>query len=106
MWDALHSTYNAASDRQVDLSILDEVEQEPTRGWVNFSTTKLRDELHKCLNTSAPGPDHLTWYHLKKLCSDSVIAEKLTAIANACLRVGHWPVHLKESNSVILPKPG
>src|SRR5437879_3793507 len=27
-------------------------------------------------------------------------------VANACMTVGHWPSHFKESNSVILPKPG
>ncbi|KAF5342387.1 hypothetical protein D9611_001697 [Ephemerocybe angulata] len=29
LWDALHSTYNAASDRAVDVSILNELPQEP-----------------------------------------------------------------------------
>jgi hypothetical protein len=29
-----------------------------------------------------------------------------THIANACLSLGHWPSHFKESLSVIIPKPG
>jgi hypothetical protein len=29
-----------------------------------------------------------------------------TCIANACLSLGHWPSHFKESLSVIIPKPG
>jgi hypothetical protein len=27
-------------------------------------------------------------------------------VANACIAVGHWPTYFKESNSVIIPKPG
>ena len=27
-------------------------------------------------------------------------------LADACLRVGYWPRHFKESVSVIIPKPG
>ncbi len=27
-------------------------------------------------------------------------------LANACLRVGHWPRHFKDSVSVVIPKPG
>ncbi len=27
-------------------------------------------------------------------------------LANACLRVGHWPWHFKDSVSVVIPKPG
>src|SRR5207302_1742402 len=106
LWDALHGTYNSASDRPTDNTILEETPREPLREWVPFSKAELRDELKKCSNTSAPGPDHITWYHLKKLCSNDQIAEQFTSIANACLTVGHWPSHFKESNLVILPKPG
>src|SRR5205807_2389818 len=106
LWDALHGTYNSASDRPTDNTILEETPREPLREWVLFSKAELRDELKKCSNTSAPGPDHITWYHLKKLCSNNDVVKTFTAIANACLTVGHWPSHFKESNLVILPKPG
>ncbi|KAF5376109.1 hypothetical protein D9615_007779 [Tricholomella constricta] len=85
-WQALHATYNAASDRPVKVEVLEEVEQEPPREWVDFSTAELREELAKCSNTSAPGPDHLTWYQLKKLVIDNDVADKFTKIASACLR--------------------
>ncbi len=32
LWDALHSTYNAASGRQCDVSMLDDLPDEPVRG--------------------------------------------------------------------------
>ena len=37
LWGALHSTYNAANDRPVDLSLLDELPDEPVREWPVFS---------------------------------------------------------------------
>ncbi|PPQ94670.1 hypothetical protein CVT25_009431, partial [Psilocybe cyanescens] len=66
----------------------------------------MRDALASCSNLSAPGPDHIKWSHLKMLmCGPTHVFTVLLALANACLRVGHWPKHFKESMSVIIPKP-
>ncbi|KAF5380151.1 hypothetical protein D9615_006148 [Tricholomella constricta] len=46
--------YNEAPYRPVKVEVLEEVEQEPPRKWVDFSTAELREELAKCSNTSAP----------------------------------------------------
>src|SRR5437660_725839 len=106
LFQALHGTYNAAAERQTDPTILDEVDQEPERGWSQFSKLEMIEELKKCSNTSAPGPDKVTWRHLKFITADEMVAENITRIANACINTGHWPSHFKESNSIILPKPG
>jgi hypothetical protein len=37
LWDALHGTYNAASGRAFDMSILDELPDAPERDWVDFA---------------------------------------------------------------------
>ncbi|CAA7267579.1 unnamed protein product [Cyclocybe aegerita] len=81
LWDALHGTYNSASGHEYDASVLDELPDEPVR------------------------PDHITWVHLKELLKDKHVLALFIVLANACLRVGHWPRIFKESLSVIVPKP-
>ncbi|KAF5314437.1 hypothetical protein D9619_011854 [Psilocybe cf. subviscida] len=106
LWDALHGTYNAASGRVCDMTVLDPLPNAPTRGWAPFSLQELNDSLSSCSNRSAPGPDHIGWSHLKLLVKDTHCVRVLLLLANASLRVGHWPATFKESLSVIIPKPG
>jgi len=67
---------------------------------------ELSQALHACSSTSAPGPDHVTWGMLKHLSANPRIAALFLGVAEACIQVGHWPAHFKESLSVIIPKPG
>ncbi|KAF8625599.1 hypothetical protein AX17_006815 [Amanita inopinata Kibby_2008] len=55
--------------------------------------------------TPRPGPDHLTWYHLKHLADDNSFLQLLTNLYNDILDSGIWPSTFKESYSVIIPKP-
>ncbi|CAA7267374.1 unnamed protein product [Cyclocybe aegerita] len=105
LWDALHGMYNSASGREYDASVLDELPDEPVREWADFSEHELLSTLKGCSNSSAPGPDHVTWVHLKELLKDKHVLALFIVLANACLRVGHWPRIFKESLSVIVPKP-
>ncbi|CAA7263224.1 unnamed protein product [Cyclocybe aegerita] len=105
LWDALHGTYNSASGREYDTSVLDELPDELVREWADFSEHELLSALKGCSNSSAPGPDHVTWVHLKELLKDKHVLMLFIVLANACLRVGHWPRIFKESLSVIVPKP-
>jgi hypothetical protein len=90
----------------VDLSTLNDLDPLPERDWVGFSSHEMFDALSACLSCSAPGLDHVTWSHLKRILPDSVISGKILSLADACLWVGYWPSHFKESVSVIIPKPG
>ncbi|KAJ2911570.1 hypothetical protein MD484_g8847, partial [Candolleomyces efflorescens] len=105
LWTALHSTYNSAANRPVDLSILDELPNEPQRDWPTFSLLELRQALDACSSRSAPGPDHITWRHLKSILATQECARIIVTLADACFNTGHWPKHFKESVSVIIPKP-
>ncbi|CAA7271383.1 unnamed protein product [Cyclocybe aegerita] len=105
LWDTLHGTYNLASGHEYDASVLDELPDEPVREWADFSEHELLSALKGCSNSSAPGPDHVTWVHLKELLKDKHVLALFIVLANACLRVGHWPRIFKESLSVIVPKP-
>ncbi|CAA7269302.1 unnamed protein product [Cyclocybe aegerita] len=105
LWDTLHSTYNSASGREYDASVLDELPDKPVREWADFSEHELLSALKGYSNSSAPGPDHVTWVHLKELLKDKHVLALFIVLANACLQVGHWPRIFKESLSVIVPKP-
>ncbi|KAF6742069.1 hypothetical protein DFP72DRAFT_831616, partial [Ephemerocybe angulata] len=56
LWDALHNTYNATSDRVVDVSILNKLPQEPVHDWHEFSVLELTQALQVCSACSALGP--------------------------------------------------
>ena len=106
LWEALDGTYNAATGRAVDLSYLDPYAPLPEREWVAFSPLELREALSGCSSHSAPGPDHITWSHLKFWCRSDGVAALLARVADACVVTGHWPDYFKQSLSVIIPKPG
>ncbi|CAA7267877.1 unnamed protein product [Cyclocybe aegerita] len=106
LWDALHSTYNSASGREYDASVLEELPNEPVCEWADFLEHELLSALKGCSNSSAPGPDHVTWVHLKELLKDKHVLVLFIVLANACLRVGHWPRIFKEwlKPEMCLPK--
>src|SRR5271154_3519551 len=67
---------------------------------------ELREALSGCSSHSAPGPDHITWAHLKFWGRSDGVATLLARVADACVVTGHWPDYFKQSLSVIIPKPG
>ncbi|KAJ2931772.1 hypothetical protein H1R20_g5320, partial [Candolleomyces eurysporus] len=105
LWDALHSTYNAASDHPVDPSILDGLEDEPKRSWPKLLQFELGQALEVCSAHSAPGPNQITWWHLKQVPALPEYRDIIIALADGCIVSGHWPRHFKESTLVIIPKP-
>ncbi|KAJ2921337.1 hypothetical protein H1R20_g15757, partial [Candolleomyces eurysporus] len=105
LWDALHSTYNTASDRPVDMSVSDRLEDEPKRSWPKFSQLELRQALEVCSVRSAPGLDHIIWWHLKQILALPECRDIVNTLANRCIASRHWPRHFKESVLVIITKP-
>jgi hypothetical protein len=66
LWNAIHSTFNLALDRPIDLSVLGNKWESPSiRAWIPSPAAEMLDALMGTLNRSAPGPDHITWHHLK-----------------------------------------
>ena len=105
LWSALHQSYNVAADRSIDLSVLDEVLSQATCSWVPFSMLEIQEALKACSNVSAPGPDHITWWHLKLILASSTCAVDIFSLANTCVSLWHWSRYFKELVSVIIPKP-
>jgi len=60
LWNTLHSTFNKALYRQVNVKVLDEIDDKPILFWPSFSKEEFRLALSKCNNSSAPGPDKLS----------------------------------------------
>jgi len=105
LWDALHISYNLAENRPINTRFLDGTNQCDIIDWPSFTKQEFIDAIDKCLNTSSPGPDHVTWRHLKSLISDKTCLDKIVNLANTCISVGFWLEHFKESKSIIIPKP-
>ena len=106
LFSALHSIFTSASGRSPDMGRLgDTVNSIPEREWNCFSEAKLVEALTGS-NRSSPGPDHVTWTHLKSLVKTESICTLFTSIANTCLFLGHWPGRFKESVTVVISKPG
>ena len=53
---------------------------------------------------SAPGPDHVTWAHIKKFVFDLHILELFTWLCNSCIHEGYWLDYFKLSKTVVSPK--
>ena len=85
LWHALHSSYNAAANRPVQLSVLDDIPSLATRSWVPFSLLELYEALKACSNISAPGPDHITWCYLKYILADDICVAGILSLANSCI---------------------
>jgi len=105
LWNALHTSYNGAANRSVDLTHLEDAPIFEPRTWTPFTRLELQEALKKCANKSAPGPDHITWRHLKKIINYEEALDNILTIANKCISLSYWPQHFKESMSVIIPKP-
>jgi hypothetical protein len=106
LWNALHSTCNVASGLECEMESLNEFPAFPEREWLEFTSNEVHVGLAACAKSSAPGPDHITWSHLKLILVDVDTCDKVVDLTNACFEYGHWPTFFKESSSVIIPKPG
>src|SRR5262249_51414047 len=106
LWNGLHSTYNATSDCPIAANVLEGSPEFADCSWTAFSSLELKEAIQLCSNNSAPGPDHVTWQHLKYLTALDGCCDVFLFNANACVSLGHWPSLFKESVSVIIPKPG
>jgi len=105
LWQALDSTYNSATNRHINLNILNETPTHTPIEWSPFSKAEFIDTIAKYNNSSAPGPDHITWRTLKCIINNEQCITHIVRLANACINLSTWPSHFKESTSVIIPKP-
>jgi len=105
LWCALHSTFNMANNRQVDITILDKINDKFIVPWPEFSREEFKFVLSSCNNSSTPGPDKLSWNHLKIIFEDNECLDIFVQIANACINLGYWLLHFKISTMIVISKP-
>ena len=105
LWHALHSSYNSAENQPINASFLNKTPQADQILQPLFSKQEFKDAIAKCSSLSTPGPDHISWRHLKSLITNDRCLLKIVQIANACIDLEFWPSHFKSSNTVVIPKP-
>ena len=105
LWDALHNIFNTTLHCQVDPNILNEIDHKPTLQWFPFSKEEFKQVISKCNNSSVPGPNKLSWHHLKFIVNQNECLANIINIANACFNLEHWPNYFKYSFTIIIPKP-
>jgi len=104
LWNTLHNSFNTALHHQVDISILNEVERKPCQIWNPFSRYEFKTAIHKCIDSSAPGPDKMSWCYWKLIIKNDDCLSKIINIADACINLGYWPKYFKVSTTVIISK--
>ncbi|KAF8697279.1 hypothetical protein AX14_001381 [Amanita brunnescens Koide BX004] len=106
LFDTMHAHFStSAAAEHVSWKAINEIPQSPERSFPLISLKELWDALRPTTNSSAPGPDHVTWRHLKLALSIPDTDAALVRLFNNVCREGTWPSHFKDSCSVIIPKP-
>ena len=104
LWNALHSSFNTMLNRHVDLNILNEIERKPSQQWNSFSKAEFKSAINKCSDSSALGPDKLSWCHLKVIVANDNCLTNIINIADSCINLGYWLNYFKVLSTVIIPK--
>ena len=97
--------FNYTINRQVNVNILNEIDNKSTSLWKPFSKLEFMNAINKCNNSSASGPDKITWHHLKHVLKQEECLLNIINITNVCINLGHWLNYFKCSLTVIIPKP-
>ncbi|KAF8689725.1 hypothetical protein AX14_003194 [Amanita brunnescens Koide BX004] len=106
LFDTMHAHFSTSTAAEhVSWAAIDKIPQRPERSFPLISLKELWDALRPTTNSSAPGPDHVTWRHLKLALSIPDTDAALVRLYNNVCREGIWPSHFKDSYSVIIPKP-
>ena len=77
----------------------------PERSFPPFSCQEIQDAVSLTSNSSAPGPDHITWELVKRALQINGAPEGLCHLFNQIRASRVWPSWFKESTCVIIPKP-
>ena len=72
--------------------------------WISFSEEEFISSITKYNNSSTPGPDKLSWRHLKSIIKNKVCLKEIINIANTCFELGHWSSYFKTSVTIVIPK--
>ncbi|KAF8678491.1 hypothetical protein AX14_004719 [Amanita brunnescens Koide BX004] len=106
LFDTMHSHFStSAAAEHISWDAVNSIPQLEVRAFPLISQKEIWDALRPTSNSSAPGPDHVTWRHLKLAISFPETDVALARLFNEVCLTGTWPTHFKDSISVIIPKP-
>ena len=105
LWNALYCSYNSATNQLVNLTIFNDLPKCDNIDWPPFSEQEVRNAIAKCSSLSTPGPDHISWRHLKPIVANNECLGKIVTIANTCIKYETWPTQFKTAILVVIPKP-
>ena len=52
-----------------------------------------------------PGPNHISWNHLKKILGNAKCSTNIVNIVNSCISLSYWPSHFKNLSFIIILRP-
>ena len=106
LFETMHNHFSTSpAAEHISWDFINAVPQHACRSFPDISQKEIWDALSPTTNSSAPGPDHVTWRHIKlALCLPDTDLALATLFNNIC-KTGTWPEHFKDSFSVIIPKP-
>ena len=106
LFDTMHSHFStSATTEHISWDVINSIPQRDVRSFPAISQKEIWDALRPTTNGSAPGPDHVTWRHLKLALSIPETDTAVMTLFNKVCATGVWPSHFKQSVSVIIPKP-
>ena len=106
LFQTMHDHFSSALNTgTVSAAFIDAIPQEPRRDWPPISRQEILDMIKLTSNSSAPGPDHVTWHHLKAIIQVDNALTAIQVLFNNICSQGVWPSWFSESVSVIIPKP-
>jgi len=73
--------------------------------WPDFLEEEFTHAIINCCNSSAPGPNKVSWRYLKYIIKNKSCLKNIVFITNVCFELGYWPSHFKESMTIVIPKP-
>ena len=105
LWHAFHNSFNIVLHCNIKKDILDKIILILPSFWESFSEEEFLNALTKCNNSSTPGPDKLSWSHLKHVFRDKACLNNIIRIVNTSIDLGHWLSYFKISTTIVIPKP-
>ena len=70
-----------------------------------FSEEEFISSITNCNNSLTPGPDKLSWRHLKIIVNNTLCLKNFINIANTYIDLDHWLSYFKTLSSIIISKP-
>ncbi|KAF8638112.1 hypothetical protein AX14_010227 [Amanita brunnescens Koide BX004] len=106
LFETMHSHFSTSpAESDISWDAINAIPEHEVRSFPPISQKEIWDALRPTSNSSAPGPDHVTWRHIKLALSFPDTDSALADLFNRVCFTGVWPSYFKDSISVIIPKP-